>query len=459
MKFPIANLNLIKISLLRSIFLLIISSIFLQCSDELDFDNDPLIEDTASEFTRISADNLLVQKALTALDAREDQVNQAIEKGVHFDQINFENINYAKVDDNDFVYIPLKGDYNGSQLVLVAVSNSNNSSVKLMFQESPFMANKNVSSDLIRYHSLDFEVYVNGGKPKEDYVLTNSEINLYPVTVTAPVYVPPSGPGIYFPTTPGPGGPTYPGRTPPHGDGVGGGGGGGGGGSSGPRGKVKFGNQNTNPCVGRILKKLQEKDLKKLTVPNIGGLSGTSHLSEGILRLFDKMDNLDLIFEIDEAGTNKNATTRVRAGFGAPTIVITLDEEFVKNATQLGIARTIIHESVHAFLLYATGKYSTSETAEILKVYREKYDNSLDIAHHKYMTQFAEAIGKSLSVWDNNQLGEEYYNNLAWSGGMITSEEFDELKTDQQNAIKDANEAEGNANQKSKTNAKGKRCD
>jgi hypothetical protein len=35
------------------------------------------------------------------------------------------------------------------------------------------------------------------------------------------------------------------------------------------------------------------------------------------------------------------------------------------------------------------------------------------------MAEYADAIGYSLAVWDNFRLPQSYYNNLAWSGGMI----------------------------------------
>ncbi|MDO6809327.1 hypothetical protein Q4603_11920 [Zobellia galactanivorans] len=213
-----------------------------------------------------------------------------------------------------------------------------------------------------------------------------------------------------------------------------------------------------NPCVKNILQKLQRKNMKKLTVPEIGGLDGTGHLSQGILDLFDGFDNLDLTFKIDEAGTNKNAFTETNVSGGNVGIFVTLDEEFVENGTQLAIARTIIHESVHAYLEYVTGNYSQSETAILLNEYRKQNDGSKNIAQHQFMSEFAEAIGASLSVWDNNSQSPEYYNYLAWSGDMTKSDTFKGLEANVQKAIVSANIAEGSAISGSTNNAKGKKC-
>jgi hypothetical protein len=198
--------------------------------------------------------------------------------------------------------------------------------------------------------------------------------------------------------------------------------------------------------------------MQNLTVPDIGQLDGTGHLSQGILDLFDSFDDLDIIFKVEEAGTGKNASTSVVTVSGSPAINIIIDEEFVQNATKLAIARTIIHESLHGYLLYATATYSQSETAELISNYREENNVDLQVAHHEYMIQFVEAIGHSLSVWDNKQQNIDYYNKLAWSGGMLASDTFAQLSLQQRTAIINANIAEGSAASNATNNAKGTKC-
>lgn len=216
--------------------------------------------------------------------------------------------------------------------------------------------------------------------------------------------------------------------------------------------------ESVDPCVVVIINKLALKDVQNLTVPDIGQLDGTGHLSQGILDLFDSFDDLDIIFKVEEAGTGKNASTSVVTVSGSPAINIIIDEEFVQNATKLAIARTIIHESLHGYLLYATATYSQSETAELISNYREENNVDLQVAHHEYMIQFVEAIGHSLSVWDNKQQNIDYYNKLAWSGGMLASDTFAQLSLQQRTAIINANIAEGSAASNATNNAKGTKC-
>ena len=138
-----------------------------------------------------------------------------------------------------------------------------------------------------------------------------------------------------------------------------------------------------------------------------------------------------------------------------------LDEDYVENATSLAIARTIIHESIHAFLSYAYHEDTENEaTFSILfDNYTRIQGYNTNDAQHELMYQFTEALGESLSSWDGHRLNDEYYENLAWSGDMLKTDAFDRLSNERQQAIKDANRAEGNAVQNATSKAKGEKCD
>jgi hypothetical protein len=224
--------------------------------------------------------------------------------------------------------------------------------------------------------------------------------------------------------------------------------------------KVKLLDAETNPCVKEIIEKLQQKDFQKLTIPDIGGLSGTGHLTQGILDLFDSSANFNLIFRvaeagIDNSGNHRNATTKKTLGVNE--WIVTLDDDYVRNGTSLAIARTIIHESTHAFLGYVLKKNPTSDVSVSLREYYNILGDP-NMTEHTFMTQYIEAIGHSLSVWDNNRLPEGYYNDLAWSGGMLSTKAFNELSSDKKISIEKANTAEGSAIDRASTNALGTKC-
>ncbi|NDV14740.1 hypothetical protein GO009_01780 [Muricauda sp. TY007] len=203
--------------------------------------------------------------------------------------------------------------------------------------------------------------------------------------------------------------------------------------------------------------------MQNLTVPDIGQLDGTGHLSQGILDLFDSSGNYDLVFKVAEAGyvggQPRNAKTLKT--YGKLEWTITLDDDYVKNATQLAIARTIIHESMHAFLGYTINTNPTSNLSSAIQQY---YTNlgaqqtlssgvKVNLTEHEFIGQYVQGIAKSLSVWDNNKQSQSYYEKLAW-GGLETSSAFNSLSLNLKNSIKTVLNNEQVAN----NNAKGEKC-
>jgi hypothetical protein len=213
------------------------------------------------------------------------------------------------------------------------------------------------------------------------------------------------------------------------------------------------------PCVAAIIAQLQELGSLSL-IPEIAGTEGISHLSQIILDLFGASQQYHLNFQITPLPPGENASTSIPAApnpvTGEVTYTTTLDDEYIANATTLAIARTIIHESVHALLAYLYQADSQTPFIQLLENYRTHYGDGL--GEHAFMTQFAEAIGHSLAIWDNHSLPQAYYNNLAWSGDMTQTEAFFALPPEQQQAIRDANIAEGQANAPATANAQGTPC-
>lgn len=67
-------------------------------------------------------------------------------------------------------------------------------------------------------------------------------------------------------------------------------------------------------------------------------------------------------------------------------------------------------------------------------------------AQHNLMAEYAEALGSSLASWDNHRIPEpinndemSYYEALAWSGEMLDTDAFDDLESEDQSLINDAN--------------------
>ncbi len=114
-------------------------------------------------------------------------------------------------------------------------------------------------------------------------------------------------------------------------------------------------------------------------------------------------------------------------------VTIRYHEGYLARATDLTIARSSIHELVHAYLLYA-GFISTDSTLD------QALDNLLDpvsfgAAHHQLMAeQFAGSIASALQAWDNYSKRPAEYDYMSWSGAMIRTDNFQNLPHDFQDS-------------------------
>jgi len=191
------------------------------------------------------------------------------------------------------------------------------------------------------------------------------------------------------------------------------------------------------------------------------------NFSESILRLFNDSKYTDYTIQ-NGSLPNRNGLTETRSG----EVVTTISDNYLKNATKLSIARTMIHESVHAYILDKNSSLDFDFRNGI-----EDYgkDNGYDIDidpnrfHHEFMAQYVNAMAYSLYEWDKKHggggnLGWNYYYSMAFgglyytdgNGSLIETDSFKKLVPDpkERNKIKKILENEQNGNKE----AKGKKC-
>ncbi|AMC11420.1 hypothetical protein Lupro_09160 [Lutibacter profundi] len=189
------------------------------------------------------------------------------------------------------------------------------------------------------------------------------------------------------------------------------------------------------------------------------------NFSETILKLFNDSSSTHLIIGNDDIG-NANAHT--------VGTTITLNNSYIETATQLSIARTIIHESVHAYLNGVYFSYTDFENKSLQEKMRQyAADNGYtDYSkfQHEFMGQYVNAMAYSLYEWDKDygtggNLGWNYYYSMGFGGlfqtysnGIIASE-TDSFKS----LIPDSIERQKIANiifneLKNNDDAKGKKC-
>ncbi|MCG8860048.1 hypothetical protein [Tenacibaculum finnmarkense] len=237
-------------------------------------------------------------------------------------------------------------------------------------------------------------------------------------------------------------------------------------------------NKLTNKCAKDIFTELEngiyQSDPIKPEVEILAINTDKLNFSQEILYLFANSKNTNL--------TIQNGTT---TGSNAYTIGanITLNNNYLSNATKLSIVRTMIHESIHAYLNAYYFSYPDFKD----KLFRDKLrkyaiDNGysdMNRFQHEFMGQYVNAIGVSLYEWDkkygsgkdNNSvtkpddlLGWNYYRSMAFgglyymdsSGNLQETDSFKVLEPIQANRdkIKKILENEQNGN----NNAKGDKC-
>lgn len=180
-------------------------------------------------------------------------------------------------------------------------------------------------------------------------------------------------------------------------------------------------NNLTDPCAKSIFTELENGLFKdhplkpEVQVPNTGILN----FSESTLKLFNDSDNTHLIIQNGTTNGSNASTT------GA---TITISDNYLANATKLSIARTMIHESVHAYInaLYSNVVSFNSFTFRD-KIEKYAVDKGYVIGtnnfHHNFMGQYVNAMAYSLFEWDKRygsggNLGWDYYRSMSF-GGMF----------------------------------------
>ncbi len=187
---------------------------------------------------------------------------------------------------------------------------------------------------------------------------------------------------------------------------------------------------NVTPCVTNIITKLTEKDTYYSVIPDISTGEGASHIIQQILDMFNNSDQFGLTIDVAQLGTNSEGyqingqTTTNDSGWD-----INLDSDLVTQGTQLSIAKTIIHEAIHTFILKTLQKNRSSEMTQDLNSLWQKFENEDDqfnLTQHEFMAQYVDAFSLSLAAWDNHQQSPEYYKMLSW-GGLESSSTYQNL--------------------------------
>ncbi|WP_299130534.1 hypothetical protein [uncultured Winogradskyella sp.] len=190
-------------------------------------------------------------------------------------------------------------------------------------------------------------------------------------------------------------------------------------------------NKLTNPCARQIFNELEEGIYEddvlspEVSLPPTDpvGANIILNFSETILLLFNNSDSVQYTIQNQDYD-----------GGSAYTVITTttLNNSYLAEATKLSIARTMIHELIHAYLNSVYYNYSGFENNSLRDKLRQfAIDNGftdLNTFHHEFMGQYVNAIAYALYEWDRDYgtggaLGWDYYYSMGWGGLFQTNQE------------------------------------
>lgn len=134
-----------------------------------------------------------------------------------------------------------------------------------------------------------------------------------------------------------------------------------------------------------------------------------------------------LTYSLDKITRNINGETKKNSSI---SYEIVLNNRFINNRAPIEIARTILHESIHALLLKHGYGPGTSSFVDLFKNYLLETTGNNDLHHAIMRDKYIIPIAKGLQNYDNNAEEFSYYENLAYFGlhQNLTDEQLEELR-------------------------------
>jgi hypothetical protein len=172
-------------------------------------------------------------------------------------------------------------------------------------------------------------------------------------------------------------------------------------------------NELTDPCADAIFQQTScSLDYSSISPSLLSALN----INSGIMSMFENATNFKYTIKQEDIISGANATTSKQPG----GVVVTMNNSYLLTATKLSIARTMIHENLHAYFLHFP---TNSDFIQGLQAYalQNGLENLAD-SHHELMGQYVLGMAVSLMLWDEtygnsqNQMDFEYYKAMACAG-------------------------------------------
>ena len=147
-----------------------------------------------------------------------------------------------------------------------------------------------------------------------------------------------------------------------------------------------------------------------------GTLNGSNTSFQRYLNQFDAdFSIVDLEFDISNSlPSNVNGRTD---NSNSNKILISINGNTLGNRPVLGVARTIIHEAIHAELYRkvrsVNNQISINDFPGIYDYYRRYIKNW---QHQQMAAHYIDLMGKMLKEFDGSRMSDQYYKDISWNG-------------------------------------------
>ncbi|MBC9912757.1 hypothetical protein [Chitinophaga varians] len=146
-------------------------------------------------------------------------------------------------------------------------------------------------------------------------------------------------------------------------------------------------------------------------------------------------------------GPDENGSTEPLYDRANNTVNTTIDDSKYKNATTFVVARTLLHEAVHAYIVtrFGTNPITANQTyGDLVEYYNRTQD--ANGAHHMTMATFVSSIADALQGFGELNgiiTDRQFYEDMAW-GGLTSTQAFKSLPIATQNRINNVLSVEQN---------------
>ncbi|WP_187328679.1 hypothetical protein [Echinicola rosea] len=180
--------------------------------------------------------------------------------------------------------------------------------------------------------------------------------------------------------------------------------------------RYELDNKLTDPCAFGLFNYLKNNLPQLPSVPD-----EADDFAQAILDLFEYSNKFKYTITNKDVEGNSTSFAVKNKDTGKYEITTTLSDNYLERATKLSIVRTMIHESIHAYLSYEQYTNTFEDPFAAIRQYGMNHGiTDSDVLHHEFMPAYIHAVATSLSRWDSSEggggLSWDYFEAMAWGG-------------------------------------------